>query len=266
MNNIWTSVRLSVTNCIRYLPLLKNLIARELKKKYRSTMLGYAWCVLNPLFVMLIMTAVFSNMFRNSIANFPVYLFCGRMIYSLATGGAASILRSLRGNGSLMRKTRIPYYIFPVANFCSAMVDFFFTLIAFVLVLLFTWTPLTIHVVAFPLVVLQVAIFTFGLGMLLAVCNVYIQDISYLYNIFTVAWMYLTPMFYPLSSLSEPMQHLISTFNPLYYYIAQMRGIFLDHVWPDGQLMLLGFSVGIALVVISLLAYNKAKNTLILYV
>lgn len=260
------AIRLTVRNGIRYLPLLKNLIARELKKKYRSTVLGYAWCVLNPLFVMLIMTAVFSNMFRNSIANYPVYLFCGRMIYSFVTGGAGGILRSIRGNGSLMRKTRIPYYIFPMSSFCSAMVDFLFTLIAFALVLLFTRTPLSIHVAAFPAVVLQMAMFTFGLGMLLAVCNVFVQDIAYLYNIFTVAWMYLTPMFYPLESLSEPMQQLISTFNPLYYYIAQMRSIFLDHAWPDGRLLALGFAAGGVLLVIGLMAYSKAKNTLILYV
>ena len=83
----WTAIRLTVTNGVKYLPLLKNLIARELKKKYRTTVLGYAWCVLNPLLVMLIMTVVFSNMFRNNIANYPVYLFCGRMMQELLDGG-----------------------------------------------------------------------------------------------------------------------------------------------------------------------------------
>lgn len=262
----WTAIRLTVTNGVKYLPLLKNLIARELKKKYRTTVLGYAWCVLNPLLVMLIMTVVFSNMFRNNIANYPVYLFCGRMMYSFVTGGAGTIMRSIRNNGSLMRKTRIPYYVFPAASFCSAFVDFLFTLAAFALVLLFTRTPLSVHVVAFPVVVLEAALFTFGLGMLLAVCNVYIRDVDYLYSVFTVAWMYLTPMFYPLESLSAPVQHLIGTYNPLYYYIAQTRSIFLDHAWPDARLMLMGFAVGGVFLLISLLAYNKAKNTLILYV
>lgn len=266
MKKALTAIRLTVTNGIRYLPLLKNLIARELKKKYRSSVLGYAWCVLNPLFVMLIMTVVFSSMFRSNIANYPVYLFCGRMMYSFVTGGAGTIMRSIRNNGSLMRKTRIPYYIFPAANFCSAFVDFAFTLVAFAIVLLFTRTSISIHIAAFPLVVLQASMFTFGLGLLLAVCNVYIQDVNYLYSVFTVAWMYLTPMFYPLASLPELAQKLISICNPLYYYIAQTRSIFLDHAWPSGQLMLLGFGVGGVFLLISLAAYNKAKNTLILYV
>ncbi len=266
MSKPLTAARLAISNGIRYLPLLRNLISRELKKKYRTSVLGYAWCVLNPLFMMLIMTVVFSRMFTNSIPNFPVYLFCGRMMYTFVIGGASSIMHSIGSNGSLMRKTRIPYYIFPAASFASAFVDLLFTLAAFALVLLFTQTPLSIHVLAFPVIVAEASLFTFGMGLLLAIANVFVHDVSYLYAAFTTAWMYLTPLFYPLSALPEWMQSLISTYNPLYYYIAQTRAIFLDHVWPDGALLLMGFGAGAAMLALGLLAYNKAKNTLILYV
>lgn len=175
-------------------------------------------------------------------------------------------MRSIQTNGGLMRKTRIPYYIFPMASFCSAFVDFLFTLVAFAIVLLFTQTPLSIHVIAFPVVVLEASIFTFGLGLLLAIANVFLRDTNYLYAVFTVGWMYLTPLFYPLESLPEFLRYLISTFNPLYYYIAQTRAIFLEHVWPDGGMMLLSFGVGLVFVLFGLMAYNKAKKNLILYV
>ena len=266
MSKALTAARLAVNNGIRYFPLLRNLISRELKKKYRTSVLGYAWCVLNPLFMMLIMTVVFSRMFTNSIPNFPVYLFCGRMMYTFVIGGASSIMHSIDSNGSLMRKTRIPYYIFPAASFASAFVDLLFTLVAFALVLLFTQTPLSIHVLAFPVIVAQASLFTFGMGLLLAIANVFVHDTSYLYAAFTTAWMYLTPLFYPLSALPEWMQSLISAYNPLYYYIAQTRAIFLDHVWPDAAMLLLGFGAGAFMLALGLLAYNKAKNTLILYV
>lgn len=266
MKKLLTSARLTISNGIRYLPLLRNLIARELKKKYRSSVLGYAWCVLNPLFMMLIMTVVFSRMFTNSIPNFPVYLFCGRMMYTFIVSGANSIMHSIESNGSLMRKTRIPYYIFPTASFASAFVDLLFTLVAFALVLLFTKTPVSIHVLAFPAVLLEASFFTFGLGLLLAIANVFVRDTNYLYAAFTTAWMYLTPLFYPLSALPEFMQSLISTYNPLYYYITLVRAIFLDHVWPDGTMMLSGLGIGAVMLALGLLAYNKAKNNLILYV
>lgn len=266
MKSMMTQLKLTFRNGVKYLPLLKNLISRELKKKYRTSVLGYAWCVLNPLLMMLIMTVVFSRMFSNSIQNFPVYLFCGRMVYSFVTGGAGDIMRSLQSNGSLMRKTRVPYYIFPLASFSSAFVDLLFTLIAFALVLLFTGTPISIHVIAFTVVVLEMALFTLGLGLILAIANVFVQDTHYLYAVFNVGWMYLTPLFYPLEALSESMQFVIRTFNPLYGFIAQTRAIFLENIWPDGTLMLCGFVWGLVFLALGLVTYAKAKNNIILYV
>lgn len=266
MKAMVNKMKLTFSNGIKYLPLLKNLISRELKKKYRTSVLGYAWCVLNPLLMMLIMTVVFSSMFKNSIQNFPVYMFCGRMVYSFVTGGAGDIMRSLQSNGSLMRKTRIPYYIFPLASFSSAFVDLLFTLVAFALVLLFTGTPVSIHMIAFPVVVLQMALFTLGLGLMLAIANVFIRDTHYLYAVFTVGWMYLTPLFYPLEALSETMQYVIRTYNPLYGFIVQTRAIFLDNAWPEASLIAGGFAWGAVFLCLGLLAYVKAKNNIILYV
>lgn len=266
MQKMITSMRLAWGNGVKYLPLLKNLIARELKKKYRTSVLGYAWCVFSPLFTMLIMTMVFSRMFHNSISNFPVYLFCGRMMYTFIVGGAATIMRAFLTNGGLMRKTRIPYYMFPLANFASVFVDLLFSFIAFAIVLLFTWTPVSIHVIALPAVLVQASMFLMGLGLLLAIANVYIRDIGHLYNVFTVAWMYLTPLFYPLESLSEGMQIFISTVNPLYDYIVQMRDIFLNNTWPTPVHFIRGLVFGAVVLAAGLLAYQKSKDTLILYV
>ena len=130
--------RLTWKNGIRYLPLLKNLVARELKKKYRQSALGYIWCVLNPLLVMIIMSLVFSRIFHNSIENFPVYLFAGRMMFSFITDCANLMLHSIVINGQLMRKTRIPYYVFPLSAMGCSAVNFLFQLIAFIIVLIFT--------------------------------------------------------------------------------------------------------------------------------
>ena len=260
------SVRLTVKNGIRFIPLLQNLIQRELKKKYRKNILGYVWCVLNPLLVMIIMTIVFSRMFRNNIENYPVYLFTGRMVFNFVIGGAGSIMRSIVSNGSLLRKTRVPYYVFPLASFFSSFVDFLFNLIAFAIVLVFTQTPISVHLLAFPVVVLEMGLFTLGLGMILAVINIYVRDIDYVWAVATVALTYLTPLFYPLEALPETVAHLISTYNPLYYFIAQARAIFLGHQWLPGTQMLLGFGAGALLMILGMVFYNKAKNTMILHV
>ena len=266
MKHILDSVGLTIRNGIRFIPLLQNLIERELKKKYRKNILGYAWCILNPLLVMIIMTVVFSQMFRNNIDNYPVYLFTGRMTFNFIIGGAGSIMRSIVSNGSLLRKTRVPYYVFPLASFCSSFVDYLFNLVAFAIVLLFTGTAISVHIIAYPIVILEMGIFTLGLGMILAVINIYMRDIDYIWAVATVALTYLTPLFYPINALPETLSHLISTYNPLYYFIEQVRAIFLHHQWLNGTSMLLGFGTGIVLLILGMICYNKAKDTVILHV
>ena len=260
------SIRLAVKNSIRYIPLLQNLISRELKKKYRNSVLGYAWCVLNPLMVMLIMNFVFSQMFRNNIENFPVYLFAGRMMFSFITDSTNSLARSIVNNGSLMRKTRIPYYIFPLANFCTSIINFLFSLIAFAIVLIFTGTPITVHVLAFPAVLLSMCMFAFGLGLFLAQANTFMRDVSYAYSVFITAWTYLSPIFYPLESLPGLLQKLITNFNPAYFYMQQSRMIFMSHMWPSPDLLLRGFVCGAVFLLIGLYSYARSKENLILYV
>lgn len=255
-----------VRNFINYLPLLSNLVSRELKRKYRQSALGYIWCVLNPLGVMFVMYLVFSMMFHNSIENFPVYLFAGRMMFSFITDGSNSMLRAFVSNSALMRKTRIPYYIFPMSTFLSAVVNFAFSLIAFAIVLLCTGTPLSVHVLAFPVVFLQAALFTFGLGLFLAQANTFVRDTGYIYSVFVTAWMYVTPLFYPLSALPDFMQYLISNFNPAFFYAQQARDVFLYHQWPEASMMARGFLAGILMLALGLYSYSRSKDEIILYV
>ena len=253
-------------NFMRHIPLLTNLISRNLKKRYRRSVLGYVWCVLNPLLVMLIMNFVFSNMFKNNIQNFPVYLFVGRMIFSFITDSTSGVMTTFINNGALMRKTRIPYYIFPMAQFATSVVNFLFTLVAFAIVLVGTQTPITIHIIAFPAVVLQFVLFSFGLGLLLSQANTFVRDVNYLYSVFTTAWMYLTPLFYPLESLPAFAQQVISAFNPAYAFIQQGRQIFLYNQWPAGDLMLTGYIWAIGAMLLGGFAYWKCRDKLILYV
>ena len=258
--------RLTWKNGLRYLPLLKNLISRELKKKYRQSLLGYVWCVLNPLLVLIIMSIVFSRVFRNDIDNFPVYLFAGRMMFSFVTDSVGVMLRSIVANGQLMRKTRIPYYVFPLSAMGCSVVNFLFQLIAFLIVLVFTGTWPSIHTIAFPLVCLEMFGFSFGFGLLLAVANIYARDTSYLFAVLTTAWLYLTPLFYPISVLPELLQKLITWLNPAYYYVHMARSIFLDHAWPDPAMLVRGCAAAVLFVTAGLLAYSRAKKQMILYV
>ena len=266
MKQLFASTRRAIVNGVRYLPLLQNLIARDLKKKYRRSVLGYVWCVLNPLLVMLILNAVFSGMFRRDVNNYPVYLFSGRMMFFFITASTQHLARSIIANGALMRKTRIPYHVFPLANFCSEAVDFLFSLVAFAIVLAFTKTPVTVHVAAFPAVVLGMFMFSYGLGLFLAQANTFLRDVGYIYGVFTTAWMYLTPIFYTIGSVPEGLRRIITHYNPAYVFVQQSRMIFLEHVWPSAEMMTRGAVWGVSFLVLGLVSYAISRDKLILYV
>ena len=258
-------IGLTWRNGVRYLPLLKNLISRELKKKYRQSVLGYVWCVLNPLLILIIMTVIFSRIF-NRVQNYPVYLCAGRIMFTFITDCTSSMQNSIAGNSRLMRKTRIPYYVFPLSAMGSAVVNFLFQCVALLIVLVFTGLYPDYHVIAFPLVCLEMFLFSFGLGMILAISYIFVKDTRYLYSVFTTAWMYLSVLFYTLDRLPEWLGNIIYRFNPAYYFIDMARAVFLYHQWPAGDMLLRGGLVGAAFTAIGLLMYSKAKKNMILYV
>ncbi len=250
---------------VRYIPLMQHLVARDIKLKYRRSFLGYVWSILNPLLIMLVLTVVFSQMFKRDITNYPVYLFSGRMLFSFMTDSTNSAMHAIQRNSGLLKKAYVPKYIFPLANVTSSAVTFLFSLGAFILLILVTGTPISYHVLAFPLVLIQIYVFCMGLGFFLAQANVFFRDTQHLYSVFTTAWLYLTPIFYPLETLSEGMRWAIATFNPMYYYIQQTRCLFLDHAFPSPMLILQGFLVALVIMVLGVWCFYKTQDKFVLY-
>ena len=244
---------------------MQHLVARDIKLKYRRSFLGYVWSILNPLLIMLVLTVVFSKMFNRDITNYPVYLFSGRMLFSFMTDSTNSAMHAIQRSSSLLKKAYVPKYIFPLANVTSSAVTFLFSLGAFILLIIVTGTPISYHVLAFPLVLIQIYVFCMGLGFFLAQANVFFRDTQHLYSVFTTAWLYLTPIFYPIETLSEGMRWAIATFNPMYYYIQQTRCLFLDHAFPSPMLILQGFLVALVIMVLGVWCFYKTQDKFVLY-
>ena len=119
-----------------YKDLLKQLVLKDLKLKYRRSFLGYVWSVLNPLLVMIVMAIVFSTMFNRNIKNFPVYLFCGQILFNFMNQSTHQALSSINGNAALLKKTYVPKYIFTFAKITSGLIDLIFSMGALVLSLI----------------------------------------------------------------------------------------------------------------------------------
>lgn len=250
----------------KYKDLLKLLVIKNVKLKYRRSFLGYLWSILNPLMIMSVMTLVFSYMFKRNIQNFPVYLFCGQLLFNFMNQSTHQAIFSITGNAALMKKTYVPKYIFTVAKVTSGLVDLLFSLGALVIVLLVTRARVTWYALLFPCVLLQLYVFCLGLGLFLAQANVFFRDSQFIYNAVTTAWMYLTPIFYPIESLPESLCWFIKHFNPMYFYVGQFRDLVYYGRMPGHLIILAGIGAALAALLLGVWSFMKTKDRFILYI
>lgn len=250
----------------KYKHLFQELVIKDVKLKYRRSFLGYLWSVLNPLMTMVVMYLVFSNMFRFDIINYPVYLIIGQTLYGFLTESTTQAIYSITSNASLLKKTYVPKYVFTLAKVSSSMVNMIFALGAMMLVLLFCKIKFTPLFLLIPIILLQIYVFCLGLGMFLAQASVFFRDVQYIYGVITTAWMYLTPIFYPLNALPEYLQTWISTYNPMFYYITQFRQIVLYGQFPDANYVTTGTLIALAAFALGSFCFAKTQDKFILYI
>ena len=161
--------------------LLKQLVIRDVKLKYRRSYLGYLWSILNPLMLMMVLVVVFSNIFRFDIPNFPLYMIAGQTMFNFMIEATNNAVWSITGNASLLKKTYVPKYIFTLSKVGSSLVNLVFSLGALVLVMVFTGAEFSWNLLYFPIIILQVLIFSLGISLFLAATTVFFRDIQYLW-------------------------------------------------------------------------------------
>lgn len=252
-----------IQNFKKYLPLLQELVSRDLKTKYRRSALGFLWTVLNPLGMMLVLTVVFSTVFQQSIDNFPVYLMCGQLVFNFYNEASNMAMNSIVDNAALIKKVYLPKYLFPVSRVCSALINMVTSFVALLIVILITRTPITwtIFLVVFPIV--YVLFFSLGAGMILSVLTVSFRDIKHLYGVIITAWMYLTPIFYPMSMLPESIAFFVRK-NPLTIFVDMMRMVVMYDSVPPLVMHLKCWSVCGTVLVLGFYMFKKKQDTFIL--
>lgn len=246
--------------------LLRQLIIRDVKLKYRRSYLGYLWSILNPLMLMIVLVIVFSNLFRFDIPNFPLYLISGQVIFSFMVEATNMSVGSITGNASLLKKTYVPKYIFTISKVGSSLVNLIFSLGALLLVMVITGAEFSWNLLFFPFIIFQLLVFCLGISLFLAAATVFFRDIQYLWGVFVSMWMYLTPIFYPVSIISEEYQALYKGANPMYWYIEQFRDIVLYAQFPQTSSILMGTILATVVLILGAIYFNKKQDEFILYI
>lgn len=252
-------------NLKKYSNLLKELVVRDIKVRYQKSILGLLWTVLNPLLMMIITSAVFSSIFKMNIENFPVYVLIGNITFTLTSDSTSQALMSILANASLIKKVYIPKYLFPLSKILSGFVNYFFSLIALIIVMIITKSQFYPTLITIWIPLIYIFLFNFGLGLILSATNVYFRDIGHIYGVLLTAWMYLTPIFYSVDILPVQVKNIIQI-NPLYHYVSFFRQIVLDGTFPSIQQNLICFGYGAVVFVIGIIVFYRLQRNFILYI
>lgn len=250
---------------IKYKNLLWNLVARDIKVRYRRSVLGLLWTVLNPLLMMIVITIVFSTLFKQNIPNFPIYYLAGSLIFSFNSETTSNALYSIIGNASLMKKVYIPKYLFPLSKVVSGLVNLGFSLVAMFVVMLVLGVDFQPTLLLLPIPIFFTFLFASGLGLILSTATVFFRDIAHFYGVFVMAWTYFTPIFYPETILPAKALYVMN-FNPMYHYVTYCRAIVLYGVFPGLKETLLCFIISILFFVLGLYVFFKKQDKFVLYI
>lgn len=215
-----------VQELLRYHELIKNLVVRDLKLRYRSSVLGFLWCLINPLLMMTVFTVVFTVLLpNNTISKFPVFILVGLLAWNLHSTALTGALNSVVSHAHLVQQVYFPREVLPISLVLSNTVNFLFSLVALFAMMLIYQVHLSTSLVFLPLVVLVQVIFTLGAALALAAVNVFYRDTSIIMETLLLAWFFLTPIFYRIEDVFPVYSRLMYILNPPASIIAAYRDI-----------------------------------------
>lgn len=254
--------------------ILKQLVGKDFKIKYRRSFLGVAWSVLNPLLMMIVMAIVFTTIFaqgRNGSITpemYPLYLIVGNVTFAVMSDSTSQALSSIIQASSLLKKVKVHRFVFPVQKVLFSLVNFAFSLIAVAIVMLWFHVVPTWHLLLLPVCLILLMFFCMGVGLLLSAATVFFRDVMHLWSVVLTAWTYFTPIFWTTDYILK-MPHVLRVLmyaNPMYNYLQFMRDIFLFQTCPTPLEFGLCVAWAVIAMAIGYTVFHKNEHKFILYI
>lgn len=253
------------TGLKKYSMLLVELVKRDIKTRYKGSVLGIVWSVINPLLLMLVMSVVFGMIFRFDIEHFIVYLLTGQVFFTFMNEATTLSMNSIIANGSLLRKVYVPKYIFPTSKVLSTLVNLGFNMVSVFIIMAIDGVNFSWALTMIPVAVFYLLLFSLGLGLLLSAIVVFFRDIQHIYGVLIVAWTYLTPIFYPVSLIPENYL-ILYKMNPMYQFINYFRILVFEQRVPGIEINAVCLLFGVVMLFIGLTAFKANQYKFLNYV
>lgn len=248
-----------LVQAIRYRDLIRQLVRRDILTRYKRSVLGVAWTMLNPLGMMLILTLAFSALFRTTQA-FPVYVLSGLIAWSFFAQTTTVAMTSLAWGGSLLNRIYIPRTTFALSAVGTGLINLVLSLIPMAVVMLIGGTPFRPSLAFLPVAILLLALFALGVGLLLSALAVYFPDVAEMYQIIVTAWMWLTPIIYPEEIIPEAYRWWMFNLNPMYHLVKLFRLPIYYGDWPSSVGLASAVGVTLIALVVGWIVFTKKAD------
>jgi ABC-type polysaccharide/polyol phosphate export permease len=239
-------------------PLLATLAWKNVRLRYKSSALGFAWSLLNPLLFLAIFLLVFRHAFPQ-VPNYPVFALSGLVFWAFFSTSTGHVLGALVENAGVLKSMAVPPLAFPLAQILAGMFNLLLSFIPFAFILAaFGWRPAPVHLLVLPITALM-AIFSFGLGLALCALNVYFRDIGLLWSALLPALFYLTPIAYPPDLVPAELRWL-AALNPLYHFIGLVRSVIVDGSIPEAATWITSVWMALFALMLGLLIHRLLRR------
>jgi ABC-type polysaccharide/polyol phosphate export permease len=258
-------IRELIRDTYHYRELIWALALKELRVRYKRSVLGFLWALLNPALLMLVLTLVFGTVMRFSIPRYSIFLLSMLLPWTFFSQALAYSVESIVGNGELLKKVRVAKIVFPVAAVLSNIINFLLSLIPLLLLILALRFPLHWTWIYLPVPMLGLFLFTLGAAFLFATANVFYRDVSHIVQVILSAWFYASPIIYSLDFVPARYQWIFRL-NPLLYVLNGFRLSIYYGLMPSVQSIAMSLACGVVALLLGYAAFRHYQNTFVYYV
>ena len=242
-----------------YRHMLFTLVKQDINGRYKGSIFGFLWTLLNPLFMLLVYSIVFQFVFRSDIENYPIYLFICLMPWNAFNNMIGAGTTCVSNNASILKKVYFPREVLPLSVVISNTIQYFFSVVIIFIALLVSGVGISWYALLLPLVVLVQITFAFGLILMLSAANVYVRDVQYMMNPIMMIWMYASPILYSIQMVPEKWLSIYKM-NPMTVILQGYQDILYNKTLPDFSSLGITFAVSIVICIIGYLIFNKLQK------
>lgn len=254
-----------LTDTYRYRELIWALALKELKIRYKRSVLGFLWALLNPMLLMLVLTVVFSVIMQAQIEHYAIFILSVLLPWTFFSQSLSYAAESIVGNGDLIKKVKVSKLVFPVAAVVSNMINLLLSLIPLVLIVALMRHPFHLTWFYLPVPLLALTLFTLGATFFFAAVNVYYRDVAHILQIVLQVWFYITPIIYSLDFF-PPRYRFYFRLNPLQYFFNGFRLSVYYGLLPTPLSIAISFVLGFAALYIGFSVFRRKQDEFVFYV